>query len=307
MSKNNSLLEKANAFDKNGSIKHEVEIEFGRLKELRQKFPFAENLRSIEWLDPDKLFKVNPDEVGEFFRLLESTLKPLGNPSLNNSNVYRNARLQIQDFKNLLRIAVDSRKSLAEKVDAPWEKIGGFGQDKQLSKKIIYCFTFETEKVLPIFSTQHLRFFVNRAAAGSVQTKYLSLGQEYKSYTEELLKAKNNFPLTQNWDTLYFSRFLYQTYPPPDTENATEDKKNTVITDEQISLQSLVKLLAELQSKGKITGQQFREYRELWIHQQPNDRDVTVWQLKQLLNAEPKPSTKNQSDEPPKRPTRQKL
>ena len=308
MSKNNSLLEKANAFDKNGSIKHEVEIEFGRLKELRQKFPFAENLRSIEWLDPDKLFKVNPDEVGEFFRLLESTLKPLGNPSLNNSNVYRNARLQIQDLKNLLRIAVDSRKSLAEKVDASWEKIGGLGQDKQLAKKIIYCFTFETGKVLPIFSTQHLRFFFNRAAAGNVQTKYLSLGQEYENYTVELLKAKNSFPLTQNWDTLYFSRFLYQTYPPPDTEGAVEYKKTTVVTDEQISLQSLVRLLAELQSKGKITGQQFREYRELWIHQQPNDRDVTVWQLKQLLTAETKPTQpKNQSDEAHKKPTRQRL
>jgi hypothetical protein len=307
MSKNNSLLEKANAFDKNGSIKHEVEIEFGRLKELRQKFPFAENLRSIEWLDPDKLFKLNPDQVGELFRLLETTLKPLGNPSINNNNVYRNARLQIQDFKNLLRITVDSRKSLAEKVDAPWEKIGGLGQDKQLAKKIIFCFAFETGKVLPIFSTQHLRFFFNRAAAGNVQTKYLSLGQEYQNYSEELLKAKNSLPLTQNWDTLYFSRFLYQTYPPPDTENAADDKKTTVVTDEQINLQSLVKLLGELQSKGKITGQQFREYRELWIHQQPNDRDVTVWQLKQLLNAEPKPSTKNQSDEAPKRPTRQKL
>jgi hypothetical protein len=67
-------------------------------------------------------------------------------------------------------------------------------------------------------------------------------------------------------------------------------------------------LLAELQSKGKITGQQFREYRELWIHQQPNDRDVTVWQLKQHLTAETKPApSKNQFDELPKRPARQKL
>ena len=73
MFRNEAMLEKANAYDKNSLIKHEVEIEFGRLKELRQKYPFAENLRSIEWLDPDKLYKVNPDEVGDFFRLLEAT------------------------------------------------------------------------------------------------------------------------------------------------------------------------------------------------------------------------------------------
>jgi hypothetical protein len=308
MSRSNSMLEKANAFDKNGSIKREVEIEFGRLKELRQKYPFTENLRTIEWLDPDKLFKVNPDEVGDFFRLIETTLKPFGNPTLSSSNIYRNARLQIQDFKNLLRIVVDNRRSLAQKVDAPWEKIGGLGQDKQLAKKIIYCFNYENKAVLPIFNNQYMRHFTNRISDTFVaQTKYLSLGQEYEHYTADLLKTKNSFPLTQGWDTLYFTRFLYGTYPPPDTEHATEDKKAAVITDEQLDLQSFVKLLGELQSKGKITGQQFREYRELWMHQQPNDRDILVWRLKELLKTEPKPPPPKNQDEMQKRPTRQRL
>ena len=309
MSRINSMLEKANTFDKNCSIKHEVEIEFGRLRELRQKFPFTENLRSIEWLDPDKLFILNPDEVGEFFRLLEASLKPFGNPALNSSNIYRNTRLQIQDFKNLLRIAVDNRKSLAQKVDAPWEKIGGLGQDKQLAKKIIYCFNFETGTVLPIFSNQHLRHFASHVVdTFTVQTKYLSLGQEYEHYSAELLKAKNSLPLSKGWDTLYFTRFLYQTYPPPDTEHSGEEKKNSTITDEQLDLQSFVKLLGELQTKGKISGQQFREYRELWKTQQPNDRDVLIWRLKQILTAENKPNRlRNPPDEIPKKPSRQKL
>ena len=193
-------------------------------------------------------------------------------------------------------------------MDAPWEKIGGLGQEKQLAKKIIYCFNYENGAVLPIFSNQHLRHFVNRVADTFVtQTKYLSLGQEYEHYTADLLKAKNSFPLTQGWDTLYFTRFLYQTYPPPDTERAAEDKKSQVVTDEQLDLQSFVKLLGELQSKGKITGQQFREYRELWMRQQPNDRDVTMWHLKELLKPETKPAPRNQSDEAPKRPARQRL
>lgn len=78
-------------------------------------------------------------------------------------------------------------------------------------------------------------------------------------------------------------------------------------TDEQIKLRAFLALLSELQTKGKITGQQFREYRELWIKQQPNDRDVTVWHLKQLLNNETKPEyAKNQSAKTQK-PGRQKL
>ena len=75
-------------------------------------------------------------------------------------------------------------------------------------------------------------------------------------------------------------------------------------TEAQVKLREFLKLLSELQSKGKITGQQFREYRELWINQQPNDRDVTVWQLKQLLNSETKLDLTNK---PQKKPARQKL
>jgi len=312
MSRSNSLQEKANAFDKSGLIKREVDTALGLLKEFRLKYPFAENLRSIEWLDPDKLFKVNPDEVGEFFQFLDDYFKPLGYPTTGSSNVYRNARLQIGDFKNLLRIAVDDRKSLAQKVDAPWERIGGLGQDKMLAKKIVYCFNFESGTVLPIFSNQHLRHFVNRVTdAPVVQTKYYSQGPEYEAFTVELLKAKNSLPATRGWDNLYFARFLFNTYPPPDSESVSasssgERKVTAEVTDEQLDMQGFIKLLCELQRQHKITGEQFRENRELWIKQKPNDRDVLVWRLKQLLNAENSPP-KNQSEEPFKRPTRQKL
>jgi len=311
-----SIQEKANAFDKGGLIKTEADSALGLLKEFRKKFPFVENLRSIEWLDPDKLFKLDPDEVGEFFQFLEDCFKSLGYPAFGSSNVYRNARLQIGDFKNLLRTVVDGRKSLAQKVDAPWDRIGGLGQDKQIAKKIIYCFNYESGTVLPILSNQHLRHFVNRVIdAPSVQTKYYSHGQEYEHYTEELAKAKNSLPITQGWDNLYFVRFLYHTYPPPDSEPVEanllgETKTTNEATDEQLDMQGFTKLLGELQKQHKITGEQFRENRELWMQQKPNDRDVLIWRLKQILNAETKTnsnSPRNQSDEPPKRTTRQKL
>jgi hypothetical protein len=79
---------------------------------------------------------------------------------------------------------------------------------------------------------------------------------------------------------------------------------SSVETDKQVELRAFLGLLSELQSKGKITGQQFREYRELWVNQQPNDRDVTVWQLKQLLTSETKSTV---SSEKQKKLTRQKL
>jgi len=97
------MLEKTNAFDKSGLIRHEVDSALESLKKFRQKFPFTENLRSIEWLDPDKLFKINPDEVGEFFRFLEDYFKPYGNQAAVSSNVYRNARLQINDLESSSR------------------------------------------------------------------------------------------------------------------------------------------------------------------------------------------------------------
>jgi len=286
MSKSDLMLEKTRDYDKEGSIKREVDKALAALKDFRQKFPFVENLRTIEWLDPDKLFKLSPDEVGEFFQLLDNIFKLLGYSSLNSSNVYRNARLQIYDLKNLLRIAVDDRKSLAQKVDAPWEKIGGLGQDKHLAKKIIFCFNYESGTILPIFNNPHLRHFANRTVdSSSGQTKYFSMGQEYEHFTTELLKAKNSLPLTRGWTVMYFTRFLYKTYPPPDSEPiaSAERKTGNVVTDEQLDMQGFMRLLGDLQKQGKLTGEQFRENRSLWM-QQPNEREGLTLRLKKLLN-----------------------
>jgi hypothetical protein len=282
------MQEKASVYDKVGTARAEVNKALASLKELRTKYRFSENLREIEWLDPDRLFKVNPDETGEFFRLMESYLKPLGYSTMNSSNVYRNTRLQIKEFKNLLRIVVDDRKSLAEKIDAPWDRIGGLGQDKHLAKQIIFCFNYDRGVMLPIFSNQHLRHFVSRAVEGAGgQTKYFSPGQEYEYYTTELIRAKNSLPITKTWDPTYFTRFLYQTYPPPDSErigvNAPSERKvGLAVSNEQLELQGFMRLLGELQKQGKIDGEQFRDYRALW-NSQPADREGLVGRLKKLL------------------------
>lgn len=301
------MQEKANAFDKAGLTRHDVEKALAALKEFRQKFPFVENLREIEWLNPDKLFRVNPDGVGEFFQTLEAIFKPLGYPVFGNSNVYRNARLQINDFKLLLRTAADDRKPLAQKVDAKWERIGGIGEDKALAIEIIYALNYENKTLLPVFNIQHLRYFANRTTDAPVgATKYFSLGQEYEHYTAELLKNKNNLPITRGWDNLYFARFLYASYPPPDSETVSqtgtggERKLVNQVTDEQLDMQAFVKLLAELQRQHKITGEEFRENRAAWQQLKPNDREVLVLRLKQRLSSEA--TTDTPKSQPPPKP-----
>ena len=203
------------------------------------------------------------------------------------TTVYRKIRDQIEDFKDLLYIAVDKKKSLAEKVDAPWEEISRLGADKHIAKKIIFCFNYESCEVLPIFSTAHLRHFVNKVVdVPSSPAKNYSLGEEYAYLTSELLKVKNNLQITQPWEITYFARFLYNSYPTPGREFTTlelsEGRRNRHIeTKEQTEMREFAEFLKELQTKQRINGEQFRVYRDQWI-KQPNDRETLTQRLKKL-------------------------
>ncbi len=187
----------------------------------------------------------------------------------------------------MLYIAVDKEKSLSEKVDAPWEKISHLGADKHIAKKIIFCFNYERGEVLPIFSTAHLKHFVNQVVnAPNSPAKYHSLGEEYAYLTSELLKAKDKLQITKQWEITYFARFLYNSYPPPGREfttlDLTEGKRNRHIeTKEHTEMREFAKLLQELQTKQRINGAQFREYRDQWT-KQPNDREALTQRLKKL-------------------------
>jgi hypothetical protein len=285
----NSIIDKVTTFDKNGINKKQADNAISCLKELRTKFPFTENPKLIPMLRPDDIFKETSDEVGEFFHYLEYYFKPLGYSVTRDSSLYRNIRIQIEDFKNLLCIVVDKQKSLAEKVDANWGKIKGLGDDKQLAKKIVFCFNYESGKVLPILSISHLKYFLGKIADKTIlPTKYYTMGEEYECLTSELFKAKNNLSVTQDWEITYFAKFLYENYSPPDRDVAAtnlfgERKSKNVVTRDQLELGEFVNLLGELQRKGKITGEQFRINRELWMNQ-PQERNSLIKRLKAQLN-----------------------
>lgn len=206
-----SISERAKEFDKNGKYRRKIDNALELLEQFRQIYPFKDCPESIDSLTADDLFKDSPPKVGDFFRWIEFRLKPLGHLSVY-SNAYRNARNKLEDFRALLRIAVDEEKSLAEKVDAPWERISRMGGDKHIAKKIISCYD---DNVLPVFKTADLEHFFNLFAGNkNLPSNYdsLSLGEKYQFLNQALLNVKERVAETKKWDNIYFMWFLYVTY-----------------------------------------------------------------------------------------------
>lgn len=163
-------------------------------------------------MTPDDLFKKGEDY---FFRWIEFKLRPLGRIALGSATVYRNACNQLEDFKDLLHITVDEEKSLAEKVDAPWQRISGMGGDKHIAKKIISCYD---DNALHIFKTSDLEYFFNMfVGRQKLPSNYdnMSLGEKYQFLTQSLLNIKESLAETKEWDNAYFMRFLYEMFTPP--------------------------------------------------------------------------------------------
>ena len=215
-----SINEKAKEFDKSGKIKRKTDQALEKLKRFRQEYPFIHNSESINALTADDLFKKGKDY---FFRWVEFELKEMGHLYIY-SYVYRNARNQLEDFKALLHVVVDEEKSLAEKVDASWNRISGMGGDRHLAKKIISLYN---DGVLPIFKTADLEHFFNfLVGRQNLPPNYdiMSLGEKYQFLNEALLNVKKSSDKMKEWDNVYFSRFLYEMYPPPLTLPPKEEQ-----------------------------------------------------------------------------------
>lgn len=87
------------------------------------------------------------------------------------------ARESPEKFKALLKVAVDPSFSVAEKIDASWKYIRGYGGDKLVAKKTIFCYC--PEKMLPIFKTQHLEHFARQLGADYLKDAYNAYGKGY--------------------------------------------------------------------------------------------------------------------------------
>ncbi|MEM3642156.1 MAG: hypothetical protein QXH37_09575 [Candidatus Bathyarchaeia archaeon] len=262
------VSQKARFFDVDGSIKRSVNEALEKLKVFRTKYPFAENPEAIETLTPEDIFRTDKGEIGEFFHYIEYYLKPLGHLRTY-PKVYLQIRKQIDLFKDLLYIVVDKKKSLAEKVDAPWNEIKGLGGDSHIAKKIIFCFNYETGSVIPIFSTSHIEHFLNIIQETPwlpIHYDALSLGEKYETLTTELLKAKESSQVTKPWEITYFCKFLYETYTPPKiiTEAQRKKLREKALMEQRQQFAKFIELLNELKAKGKISAEQWRTYSEQW-------------------------------------------
>ena len=199
--------------------KEKLEIQMKLFEEFLELYPFHKNPEKIDLLLPNEVY--NPGDNIYFLKYIEHKLHEFGMISLGSSKYAENAKQQINTFKELLHIAVDDSLSIAEKVDAPWDKIKFFGGDRHIAKKIVFC--YNSDKILPIYKTKHLEHFASKIDSKfkSKQNKFnksyddLSLGEKFEFLNDIILNFKRNVIKTE-MNNVSFMWFLYDYLTPPD-------------------------------------------------------------------------------------------
>src|SRR6266545_3847485 len=172
---------------------------------------------------PEKISELTPNKVYDMLSRLLKQLRPLGGIGEGLEKYFNGAAGPgINSFKDLLRTAVDDSFNLAEKVDAAGHKITGFGGDSQIIKKILA--TYDCEETIPIFSTNHLQYFVKNLgvdAADLCKTRYgtpydnSTTGQKWQLLSEALLAKKAHHDSLAKRDNVYLMYVLYFSPPTP--------------------------------------------------------------------------------------------
>ncbi|MEM4713832.1 MAG: hypothetical protein QXQ61_04700 [Candidatus Bathyarchaeia archaeon] len=190
-------------------------------KEFVSRFPFREKPQLIDNLTPTDVY--NPGVSGYFFDYIEHKLKPLGHIYVPSDKPWRSARDNLDDFKVLLKEVVNDSISLADKVDAEWDRLSGWGGDRHYAKKLIFC--YYPDEVIPIFKTEHLEHFINvleltedtsQKAMNKFRKSYndLTVGQKFELLNNALLDFKKSEHEIKEWDNALYMRSLYAAFPP---------------------------------------------------------------------------------------------
>lgn len=221
------LETKIKEFEKKWEHKEKFEEAWERRSEFLKLFPFREHPESIDKLTAEQIYNPRGDK-DYFFNWIEHKLKGLGHLSIGSARVWENARENVNTLKQLLKIIVDDSVSIADKIDAHWEDIKGFGGDRHIAKKILYC--YYPEKVLSTYKTEDLEDFSDSFDLRYREKAYekygkdydlLSVGQKFEFLNELLLLFKNQHSKMKNWSNGEFGGLLYQCYPP---SRITEDR-----------------------------------------------------------------------------------
>lgn len=200
-------------FEDHKEMFDELRIKF---KEFGNKYPFKDK---PELIDALKLNDIYNKGHSSFLYYIEFGLSDFGALRVGNADYAINARNNIDLFKELLKMAVNDSFSIAKKVDAPWEEIPRFGSDKNIAKKIIYC--FNPDKVVPTYSTKHLEHFANlidpnfKSNNNKFDKSYddLTVGEKFEYLNDIILDFKNNV-LNIEIENVFFMYFMYDQYHP---------------------------------------------------------------------------------------------
>lgn len=211
------LKNRFDEFAKKPEIKRKIEDGWSKHKEFLDLYPFKEQPDKITELTPEKIY--NPG--GEyFFYWIEHGLKNLGALGIASAQVWVNAKNNSDKIKDLLQLVVDDSKRLSEKIDADWDSISRFGGERQIAKKIIFC--YYPDKMIPVFRNEDLRVFCEnldieyeKASTEKLNMKYdsLSIGMKYELLNELLLTFKKSIKWLREIDNVYFMRFLFEIFP----------------------------------------------------------------------------------------------
>lgn len=116
-----------------------------------------------------------------------------------------------------------------KKIDLHWEDIKGWGGDKIIAKKVIFC--YYPDQILPLFKTEDLEHFLKNLKLDfkkEAQNKFgkiydsLTIGQKFELLNNLLISFKNEYH--DRLDNLIFAKFLYEKFPP---ERITQIAKET--------------------------------------------------------------------------------
>ncbi|MBN2197827.1 hypothetical protein JW698_01355 [Candidatus Wolfebacteria bacterium] len=202
-------------FENNWKYREKFDSALEKHAEFLRIFPFREKPWLIDKLSVEQIYNPHKDK-NYFFYWIEHALKPLGHLYIGGARVYKNAIENIDVFKRLLKIVINESLPIADKIDAQWKEISGFGLDKHIAKKIIYC--YYPEKIIPSYKTEDLEEFMS--ILGLTYKKYnknynsLSVGKKFELLNGLLLLFKNKYLKMKKWNNGEFGGFLYEYYPP---------------------------------------------------------------------------------------------
>jgi len=207
------IEQKAKELEQNNEVR-KIEEAKENLKKFLEKYPFRKDPSSIDTLTPEGIY--NPGSGDYFFLWIGHKTRDLGGIPVY-AWIYSAAVENIDEFKKLLKVIVDENKSIKEKIDYECN-IRGFGSDKLIVKKILYCYF--NDKLLPIFKTEHLEHFLRELnlnyeeeAMNNYKKSYehLTIGEKFELLQRLLSEIKKqNFP---ELDDVLFIKALYEAFP----------------------------------------------------------------------------------------------